>query len=71
MKRKSAKEILHQQLELLAEESKDTYPASDELSQNSFAMAKISNELLKRETLTAVNLIALGYLIVRLVVHCK
>ena len=40
MRRKSEKEILHQQLELLEEKSKDVCLASNELSQNSMVMAK-------------------------------
>ena len=49
MKKRTEIEILRQQLELLAEDSKDTFPASNELSQNSFAMAEISKELFKRK----------------------
>ena len=63
MKRKSEKEILYQQLELLAEESKDTCPASYELSQNSLAMANISNELFKRKWLPVMLFITLSYLV--------
>ena len=63
MKRKLEKEILYQQLELLAEESKDTCPASNELSQNSLAMTRISNELLKRKWFPAMLIIAFGYFI--------
>ncbi len=71
MKRKSEKEILRQQMKLLAEESKDTYPASNELSQNSFAIAKISNELLKRKCLAVVFAVTLSYLIKSFAIHAK
>ena len=71
MRRKSEKEILHQQLELLAEKSQDVCPASNELSQNSIAMAKISSELLKRECFSMMLLIALAYFIKRFTVHRK
>ena len=71
MKIKSERELLYQQLELLAEDSKDTCPASNTLSQNSLAMAKISSELLKRKCFTAMYLITFCYLIMRLTVHGK
>ena len=63
MKRISEKEILYKQLELLAEESKDTMPASNQLSENSLAMTSISKELFKRKWFTAILFIALGYFI--------
>ena len=71
MERKSEKEILRQQMILLAEESKNTYPASNELSQNSFAMVKISNELLKRKWFSAVLFIALCNFVLRVTKHSK
>ncbi|MCM1191984.1 MAG: hypothetical protein NC123_17040 [Butyrivibrio sp.] len=71
MKQKTEKELLRKQLELLAEESKDTCPASNELSQNSFAMAKISNELLKRKCLSFMFAVALGYFIKCFTIHRK
>ena len=71
MKRKSERELLCQQMELLAEESKDTCPASNELSQNSLAMARISNELLKRKWFSVVFLITLGYLLQSFAIHRK
>lgn len=71
MKRKSEKELLHQQLELLAEESKDTLPASNEVSENSIAMVKISSELFKRKCLAVVLFIALVYFVKRLTVQRK
>ena len=42
-------EILCQQLELLAEDSKEDFPETCKVSRNSTAMAKISNELFKRK----------------------
>lgn len=48
MKRNTVRRLLRKQMELLAEKSKDIYPAGDELSQNSFAMSEISSELLKK-----------------------
>lgn len=71
MKGKSEKELLCQQLELLAEKSKDTYPASDELSRNSSAMVAISAELFKRKWLPIVILITLGYLLQSFAIHRK
>lgn len=71
MKRNTVRQILRKQMELLAERSKDTYPAGDELSQNSFAMAEISSELLKREALPIVLLVTLSYLFIRLAIHRK
>lgn len=70
-KRKSVREILRQQLELLAKESKHALPANCELSKNSFAMAKISNELLRRKCLALMFAVALGYFIKCLAVHGK
>lgn len=63
MSKKAERELLRQQLELLAEESRNTCPASGELSKNSFAMVKISNELLKRKYLAFMFAVALGYFI--------
>lgn len=71
MRRTSEREFLRQQMELLAEESKDTCPASNELSQNSFAMARISNELVKRKWFPVVFLITLGYLLQSFTIHRK
>ncbi len=71
MKRNGVKGLLYQQLELLAEKSKDTYPASNELSHNSLAMARLSNELFKRKCFSMVLFIAFGYFIVRIAVHGK
>ena len=71
MKRRSESEILHQQLELLAEKSKDTYPASEELSKNSLAMASISKELLKRKWLPLMFTIAVNYFFLCITKHGK
>ena len=71
MKKNTVRQLLHKQMELLAEKSKDTYPASDELSQNSFAMSEISSELLKRETVSTVLLITLGYFFICFTIHRK
>ena len=71
MKRINETEFLRQQLQLLAEESKDTCPASNELSQNSLAMAKISNELFKRKWFAAMFLVAFNYLLIRFAVQRK
>ena len=70
-KRKSVREILHQQLELLAEESKHALPANCELSKNSFAMVKISNELLKRKCLSFMFAFTLIYFIKCFTIHGK
>ncbi len=71
MKKRTEIEILRQQLELLAEDSKDTFPASNELSQNSFAMAEISKELFKRKWLPTILLITLCYFVIRFAVSPK
>lgn len=71
MERKSVKEFLYKQLELLAEESKNVCPASNELSQNSLAMVEISKELFKRKCSSAVYFIALCYFIKCFTVHRK
>lgn len=71
MKRNTVRRLLRKQMELLAEKSKDTYPARDELSQNSFAMAEISGELLKREAFSIVLLVTLSYLVIRFAIHRK
>ena len=71
MKRNTVRRLLRQQMELLAEKSKDTYPAGDELSQNSFAMSEISSELLKREAFSIVLLVTLSYLVIRFAIHRK
>lgn len=71
MKKRTEKEILRRQLELLAEESKDTCPASNELSSNSLAMAEISKELFKRKWFSAILFITLYYFIVRFTVRPK
>lgn len=71
LKRKSTREILRQQLELLAEESKKTYPASNELSQNSLAMVAIGNALLKRKCFTIVFAVTFTYFIMSIAKHGK
>lgn len=71
MKRRSEAEILRQQLELLAEESKDTLPAINELSENSLAMAEISKELFKRKCFATVFFIVFCYFIKCFVIHRK
>lgn len=71
VKRKTEKELLRQQLELLAEKSKSTCPASNELSQNSFAMVRISNELLKRKYLAFMFAFAFCYFIKCFTIHRK
>ncbi len=60
MKRKTEKEILYQQQELLIEDSKNCMPG--ELAKNSQAMAKISKELFKHRCVTFVVLCFIGYL---------
>ncbi len=50
--------LLSQQLELLAEKSKDTAPIGSELSENSFAMVQISSELFKRKCFAVMLFIA-------------
>ena len=49
MNKRTEIEILRQQLELLTEDSKNTYPATNALSKNSKAMVLISKELFKRK----------------------
>lgn len=71
MKRKSVKEILRLQLELLAEDSKNTYPASNNLGQNSLAMVAIEDELLKRKCFALMFTVAIGYFILRIAKHGK
>lgn len=71
MGKKIETEILYKQLELLAEDSKDTYPASNELSHNSFAMAEISKELFKRKWFPAVLFITLCYFVICFPIHRK
>lgn len=71
MQKRTETEILRKQLELLAEESKDTCPASNELSSNSLAMAEISKELFKRKCFAAMCFIAFCYLIIRIAIFSK
>ncbi len=66
-----ASKILRQQLELLAEDSKNVYPAMNTRSKNSKAMAQISRELFKRECSTAMLFIAFGYFLIRIAIHGK
>lgn len=61
MKRKSERELLRQQMELLIEESKNCVPG--ELSQNSQAVAKISKELFKYSCSSFILFCFLGYLV--------
>lgn len=61
MKRKSDRELLRQQMELLIEESKNCVPG--ELSQNSQAVAKISKELFKYSCSSLILFCFLGYLV--------
>lgn len=61
MKRKSERDILHQQMELLIEESKNCVPG--ELSKNSQAVAKISKELFKYSCASVILFGFLGYLV--------
>ncbi len=68
-KRKSEREFLRQQLELLAKESKHALPANCELSKNSFAMAKISNELLRRKCLALMFAFVVYYFIERITIR--
>ncbi len=63
--------ILYKQLELLAEDSKDTYPASNELSQNSFAMVEISKELFKRKWVSTILFVTLCYFVIRFPIQRK
>lgn len=73
MKRKSDRELLRQQMELLIEESKNCVPG--ELSQNSQAVAKISKELFKYSCSSLILFCFLGYLVknisVLLVKFCR
>ena len=61
MKRKSGRELLHQQMELLKKEKKNSVPG--ELSQNSQAVAKISKELFKYSCSSFILFCFLGYLV--------
>lgn len=70
-KHRTKKEILRQQMELLAEESKRAYPANDNLSQKSLAMAQINKEILKNEWLPFVLLIANVYILICIKIHRK
>lgn len=63
------KEILRQQLELLAEESKGT--PFDSLPGFSNAMVAVSEELLKRKCFTFMFFIAVGYLLLCITKHSK
>ena len=58
-------------MELLAEDSKNVYPAMNTVSENSKAMAQISKELFKRECLATMQLVAFGYFIIRFAIHGK
>lgn len=58
-------EILRQQIELLAEGFKKSFPEICKVSRNSAAMAKISNELFKRKCFTFMLFIALYYFFIR------
>lgn len=71
MKRKSIREILRQQLELLEEDSKNAYPASNNVSQNSLAMVAIEDELLKRKWFALMFVVAFAYFIMRIAIHGK
>lgn len=66
---KREKEILRQQLELLAEESKGT--PFDSLPGLSNAMVAVSKELFKRKCFTFMFFVAVGYLLLRLTKHSK
>jgi len=61
VKRKSERDLLHQQMELLIEESKNCVPG--ELSKNSQAVAKISKELFKYSCASVILFGFLGYLV--------
>ena len=71
MNKRTEIEILRQQLELLTEDSKNTYQATNALSKNSKAMVLISKELFKRKCFAAMLFIAFCYLIKRFAIHGK
>lgn len=71
MQKRTEKELLRQQLELLAEESKNTYPATNTLSENSKAMVQISKELFKRKCFAIMLFIAFHYFISGFTIHSK
>lgn len=64
-------EMLCQQLELLAEDSKEDFPETCKVSRNSTAMAKISNELFKRKCFALMFFIALYYFFIRFTIKRK
>lgn len=66
---KREKEILRQQLELLAEESKGT--PFDSLPSFSNAMIGVSKELFKRKCFTFMFFVAVGYLLLCITKHSK
>lgn len=64
-------EILRQQMELLAEDFKKSFPEICKVSRNSASMVKISNELFKRKCFTFMLFIALYYFFIRFVKKTK